>query len=1035
MLTKSKFKLNNSKELLKDYNYLTNKITKKSKDNINSQQKVKKINSLNTIEPNNYNEKCDYFNICKTKNSSYNANKEITEDINKYSQLLNKKRKSIKNKDQNTCNNGTKENLIKASSNKIITKKEKVSKQKKLKNKKATTLNIADNFHKNKLKLNNKSKERKDSISTIKSFSDNEKNSNDYNNNNINNKKVNKKTKKDIKNIKNKEGYFPMNRYTRLYNDDCGHFLIGICKNKFCKYIHNFTKLHKNKMNEEFSKRYYLLHKDFNTITPYQKKICKKNSLDIMFIMNCSASMTKWIKKCQNKIENIINCVKEIDKNCEVNISFVGYRDFSEKEKRHFCYPFSLDIDKAIKFINNIKVIGGDDIPENLTGALDLALKQDWKSLAKYAIIITDSPCHGKKYHGYYGDYLPKYSHNNINPEVLIAEFAKKEIIVSAIQINKSLTKKMFDILNKSYKLVCGKSIIFEELDSDTSKFGIIVGHRAATTLNSITFSNITFKDILKEIKKDLFTISNKESNNDSVLVPKTESYSNENKLLSLSKLHDFKSIFSDNIQDNDINENSFILNKEKVSSDYIQHLYYKITTIIEDQEDQEDNNRNININNKYNKSIRKEKNVNPSTYKEELLNLFFDNSKYQSIFKQKNNIITLNYQLDTNNLFRSKFCINSKYEFKAVCYSFNIPNNRNTFIEWENLTINSSFISCNVVISDKPFSEGSSKYAFYMKDLTLNQNLVGKLYKVSKLNENGLYILSKDIISLTICKRIAYDFNNRITNILPDNKYLINFVNAYVYELMHYTKYISNNIQYSDIHTNKSCENNRLPSHQQYYLVENYIEGEYNKYNNNAGWINSNLTENSEVAQAFSHFSWQITRGYLMIVDLQGVEEKLTDPQIHCIDDKKFGKGNLGNLGIIKFFISHECNTYCKYLELIHPKDFVKIDENYDFFVEKFTPPVDNNKLIKKMCDLCTKTFLIKAIDLFDKKKKFWDAFCPSCDKRRIKSFTKNKCSKCFKPFVSSAFYYMMKRTEFPSKCQKCIVNSELNNKYVLTY
>lgn len=38
-------------------------------------------------------------------------------------------------------------------------------------------------------------------------------------------------------------------------------------------------------------------------------------------------------------------------------------------------------------------------------------------------------------------------------------------------------------------------------------------------------------------------------------------------------------------------------------------------------------------------------------------------------------------------------------------------------------------------------------------------------------------------------------------------------------------------------------------------------------------------------ISQAFSHYSYQFTEGYLMVVDLQGASGILTDPQIHCLD------------------------------------------------------------------------------------------------------------------------------------------------------
>jgi hypothetical protein len=43
--------------------------------------------------------------------------------------------------------------------------------------------------------------------------------------------------------------------------------------------------------------------------------------------------------------------------------------------------------------------MGGGDTPEDICGGFQEALKQNWKSNAKYALLITDAPCHGKKYH------------------------------------------------------------------------------------------------------------------------------------------------------------------------------------------------------------------------------------------------------------------------------------------------------------------------------------------------------------------------------------------------------------------------------------------------------------------------------------------------------------------------------------------------------------------------------------------------------------------------------------------------------------
>ena len=56
------------------------------------------------------------------------------------------------------------------------------------------------------------------------------------------------------------------------------------------------------------------------------------------------------------------------------------------------------------------------------------------------------------------------------------------------------------------------------------------------------------------------------------------------------------------------------------------------------------------------------------------------------------------------------------------------------------------------------------------------------------------------------------------------------------------------------------------------------------------------------------------------MIVDVQGVGDLFTDPQIHTrVGDGRthYGLGNLGAEGIRKFCASHRCNAVCRALGL----------------------------------------------------------------------------------------------------------------------
>ncbi len=121
--------------------------------------------------------------------------------------------------------------------------------------------------------------------------------------------------------------------------------------------------------------------------------------------------------------------------------------------------------------------------------------------------------------------------------------------------------------------------------------------------------------------------------------------------------------------------------------------------------------------------------------------------------------------------------------------------------------------------------------------------------------------------------------------------------------------------------------------THRYMFVEKKYRQGSsgWTKFTLNSGHficpVKGKDAEYQQLLMAFSHFTHQHSRGYLLVCDLQGVENidakghtlLLTDPAIHC-DAMRFGRTNLRDKGIRSFFATHTCNKYCKGLRLRMP-------------------------------------------------------------------------------------------------------------------
>src|SRR5258706_10461194 len=115
--------------------------------------------------------------------------------------------------------------------------------------------------------------------------------------------------------------------------------------------------------------------------------------VDIVFAIDTTGSMGGLIDGAKRTVWSIAKQVSEIDKNADLHVGLVAYRDLGDE---YVTRDFALtsDLDAVFTELSGYQAAGGGDIPEDVdAGLFDAVHKMQWRDGAKKMIfLVGDAP-------------------------------------------------------------------------------------------------------------------------------------------------------------------------------------------------------------------------------------------------------------------------------------------------------------------------------------------------------------------------------------------------------------------------------------------------------------------------------------------------------------------------------------------------------------------------------------------------------------------------------------------------------------------
>ena len=187
----------------------------------------------------------------------------------------------------------------------------------------------------------------------------------------------------------------------------------------------------------------------------------ERTSLDLLFVMDITGSLTPYFDETKKNIFNIINRIANRCPGIDINLGFIGYKNKYEKGIGNIIdIEFTKNYTELKNNISEIISTGQRGLSKDMTWAFEKALNKTWKSNTKLIIFVSDASNHVDKYNNsegldvnYHDDY-PDDIPGKRNLEDIIKELAYNGVSIFCTQLTKDTDKilKIFESIYKNYE-------------------------------------------------------------------------------------------------------------------------------------------------------------------------------------------------------------------------------------------------------------------------------------------------------------------------------------------------------------------------------------------------------------------------------------------------------------------------------------------------------------------------------------------------------------------------------------------------------